>query len=99
MQIAAAFMKMRMGDDIKDIKTEKFFFEKRGGRGGKEGRDGKDKRGRKDGYGSKGDYPRRDEKGNKKKPRDVRMDGSGYDRREERRNNHYAALRIRTKKS
>ncbi len=99
MQIAAAFMKMRMGDDIKDIKTEKFFFEKRGGRGGKEGRDGKDKRGRKDGYGSKGDYSRRDEKGNKKKPRDVRMDGSGYDRREERRNNHYAALRIRTKKS
>lgn len=37
-QIAAAFMKMKLGDEIEDIRTEKFFFEKRpvkGGRGDK----------------------------------------------------------------
>lgn len=28
-QIAAAFMQMKLGDEIQDIKTEKFFFEKR----------------------------------------------------------------------
>ena len=45
MQIAAAFMKMKLGDEIEDIRTEKFFFEKRplkGGRGdrGKNGKNG-----------------------------------------------------------
>lgn len=37
-QIAAAFMKMKLGDEIEDIRTEKFFFERKpskGGRGGK----------------------------------------------------------------
>lgn len=40
-QIAAAFMKMKLGDEPKDIRAEKFFFEKKpfqGGRGGKGGR-------------------------------------------------------------
>lgn len=40
-QIAAAFMKMKLGDEIEDIRAEKFFFEKKpfqGGRGGKGGR-------------------------------------------------------------
>lgn len=42
-QIAAAFMKMKLGDEIEDIRTEKFFFEKRPGKGGRN--DGKDKGG------------------------------------------------------
>lgn len=40
-QIAAAFMKMKLGDEIEDIRAEKFFFEKKpfqGSRGGKGGR-------------------------------------------------------------
>lgn len=40
-QIAAAFMKMKLGDEPKDIRAEKFFFEKKpfqGGRGVKGGR-------------------------------------------------------------
>lgn len=55
-QIAAAFMKMKLGDEPKDIRAEKFFFEKkpfqggRGGKGGKSGFSGKDGRnGRPDG--------------------------------------------------
>lgn len=50
-QIAAAFMKMKLGDEIEDIQTEKFFFEKRGDqgrRGGRRGRGGQDKSGRGD---------------------------------------------------
>lgn len=34
-QIAAAFMKMKLGDEIEDIRTEKFFFEKRPGKNGR----------------------------------------------------------------
>lgn len=51
MQIAAAFMKMKLGDEIEDIQTEKFFFEKKGDqgrRGGRRGRGGQDKSGRGD---------------------------------------------------
>lgn len=40
-QIAAAFMKMKLGDEPKDIRTEKFFFEKKPGRGGRDGKDGR----------------------------------------------------------
>lgn len=69
-QIAAAFMKMKLGDEIEDIRTEKFFFEKRpakGGRGFDRNRGGDRSRGvygkksggpsggkKKDGYGAKG---------------------------------------------
>lgn len=56
-QIAAAFMKMKLGDEPKDIRAEKFFFEKKpfqGGRGGKSGFSGKDGRtGRPDGKDNK----------------------------------------------
>lgn len=61
-QIAAAFMKMKLGDEIEDIRTEKFFFEKRPFKGsrGDRGRSGYGKkpgsRGgdrNKDGYGAK----------------------------------------------
>ena len=60
-QIAAAFMKMKLGDEIEDIRAEKFFFEKKpfqGGRGGKGGRsDGRNGRtGRKGGDGSRSGY-------------------------------------------
>lgn len=34
-QIAAAFMKMKLGDEPKDIRTEKFFFEKKPFQGGR----------------------------------------------------------------
>lgn len=39
-QIAAAFMKMKLGDEIEDIRTEKFFFEKRPTKSGRSGRGG-----------------------------------------------------------
>lgn len=56
-QIAAAFMKMKLGDEPKDIRAEKFFFEKkpfRGGRGDKGGRNsGKSGFGGKDGRNGK----------------------------------------------
>jgi len=51
-QIAAAFMKMKLGDEPQEIRAEKFFFEKKpfqGGRGGKGGRND----GRNGGYGGK----------------------------------------------
>lgn len=37
-QIAAAFMKMKLGDEPKDIRTEKFFFEKKPFQGGRSGK-------------------------------------------------------------
>lgn len=46
-QIAAAFMKMKLGDEPQDIRAEKFFFEKKpfqGGRGGKGGSGGQENR-------------------------------------------------------
>lgn len=47
LELAAAFMKMKMGDDLKEIKTEKFHIKERGfGRGSRFGirRDGEKKR-------------------------------------------------------
>lgn len=153
-QLAAAFMKMKLGDEIEDIRTEKFFFEKRpirGGRGGNEknGRGGKggfgDKSGRggdknRGGYGSRGGksdknrdgYGARSGRGDKEKgsysgeakdrtkggfitkgeknkdkkekskyangkPRDVRRDGSAYNKRESDFGNRHSGLRIKTK--
>lgn len=79
-QIAAAFMKMKLGDEIEDIRAEKFFFERKpskGGRGGKGNKDGKSgygiKGGRdgKSGYGAKngkfGDKSKSGQNGGKKK--------------------------------
>ncbi|MBD5509530.1 MAG: DEAD/DEAH box helicase [Lachnospiraceae bacterium] len=129
-QIAAAFMKMKLGDEIKDIRTEKFFFEKKpgksargrdgkGGYGDKNGRSGKggygDKNGRsgKGGYGDKnsrsgkGSYSDKNSRGGKgsysdksnrnSKPKDVRRDGSAYDRRGDSFGSRYSGLRIKTK--
>lgn len=77
-QIAAAFMKMKLGDELEDIKTEKFFFEKKfGGRGGRRDRGGKDGRNDRDGRGSRGS--RSDRSG--RDGRDGRNDRGGRDGR------------------
>lgn len=123
-QIAAAFMKMKLGDEIEDIKTEKFFFERKGERGSRGNRSGRENRGRNESRSksenrssnegrSKGekrgengtDRERSDKRrpndkriNNSQKPRDVRKDGSSYDKRDLSRNSRAAALRIKTKK-
>ena len=120
-QLAAAFMKMKLGDEIKDIRTEKFFFEKklgkssqgRNGKGGKGGygdkygrngkggygdrnsRGGKSSYGDKNGRNGKGGYS--DKNGRSGKPKDVRRDGSAYDKRNDSFGTRYGALRIKTK--
>lgn len=94
-QIAAAFMQMQLGDEIEDIKGEKFFFEKKGNELGRGSRNkgkhdkyindrGTNQRGAKDR--SRGDKGRSDRGG---KGRDGRSGDS--------RNSRYAALRIKTK--
>ena len=93
-QIAAAFMKMKLGDEIEDIKAEKFFFERRGAdRGGRRGRDGQRSRGgqrSQEGQGKgKAARGRRSEAAGRM-PKDVRRDGS--------RNSRHASMRIKTKK-
>lgn len=86
-EIAAAFMQMKLGDEIEDIKSEKFSFERKtGGRGGnRDGRNKGDYRGSRGGkqkeYGQKS--------GRKSERRGSQGDGRG---------SHYAALRVRTKK-
>ena len=123
-QIAAAFMKMKLGDEIEDIKTEKFFFERKGERGSRGNRSGRENRGRNESRsksenrssnegrikgekrGKNGaDRERSDKRrpndkriNNSQKPRDVRRDGSSYDKRDLSRNSRAAALRIKTKK-
>lgn len=57
-QIAAAFMKMKLGDEIEDIRAEKFFFERKPAKGGRGSRNGdKNKGGDKsrNSYGKKSD--------------------------------------------
>lgn len=135
-QIAAAFMKMKLGDEIEDIRTEKFFFERKGdrvgrnsqrgrdscgGRGGrnesgdkggrssrnergdKGGRGGRNERGDKGGRSDRNRDRSRNERGDRNNygssmPKNVRRDGSSYDRREQSLSSRYAALRIKTKK-
>lgn len=100
LQYAAAFMKMKLGDDIEDIKPERFFTDwipkgrnKRGGDKAKPGRDKADRnrpdKNRENGYGRN--------RNDKNRP-DKSQSGRGYDRRDADRNNRYASLRIRTKK-
>lgn len=138
-QIAAAFMKMKLGDEIEDIKTEKFFFERKGDRGGRESRGGRGGRNERGDRGRRGERNDRNRDGNKNerrdrsrrsdrndyrdqgnragesgesrsenrrardngssKPKNLRRDGSSYDRREQSRSGRYAALRIKTKKA
>lgn len=52
-QIAAAFMKMKLGDEPQDIRTEKFFFEKKPFQGNSNGKGGRS--GGKSGFGAKND--------------------------------------------
>lgn len=88
-QIAAAFMKMKLGDEIEDIRTEKFFFEKKpfqgkGGRNDGRGRSG-GKGGQNDGGKNKGGDRKfvagkggdRDRSGYGKKPGDRGEKGKG----------------------
>lgn len=44
-QLAAAFMQMQLGDEIEDIKSEKFFFDKKEGRRGTKDSKGRQNRG------------------------------------------------------
>lgn len=50
-QIAAAFMKMKLGDEIEDIRAEKFFFERKPAKNARGGKGGSGARGSKDGRG------------------------------------------------
>lgn len=105
-QIAAAFMKMKLGDEIEDIKTEKFFFERKGERGGRGNRGRNDSRSKSEKRGRNGADRELSDKNRSngrringsQKPRDVRRDGSSYDKRDLGRNSRAAALRIKTKK-
>lgn len=83
-QIAAAFMQMKLGDEIEDIKPEKFFFDKKDTKRG--ARDGAGRSGRKNDSRQKGTKSDSQPYGGKRKP---------YT---ESRNSRYAALRIKTKK-
>lgn len=123
-QIAAAFMKMKLGDEIEDIKTEKFFFEKKGDRSGRGSRGGRNESGDRRGRSSRserGDRSARSvrserddrcvrsvrgERDNRSghsarkndgMPKNVRRDGSGYDKRAQN-SGRYAAMRIKTRK-
>lgn len=108
MQIAAAFMKMQLGDEIEDIKAEKFFFEKRGGdrsrgrdRGGRGNRNDRGYRGSRDNKDSRDNRNNRDN-GRGRRDRYAgergRSERGTADRKEDFRNSRYAALRIKTKK-
>ena len=105
-QIAAAFMKMKLGDEIEDIKTEKFFFERKGERGGRGNRGRNESRSKSEKRGRNGADRERSDKNRSngrringsQKPRDVRRDGSSYDKRDLGRNCRAATLRIKTKK-
>lgn len=91
LQYAAAFMKMKMGDDIEDIKQDGFFSEfmpKKKKRGDDRNRNDRNKSGR--------GGARKDNFDNGKPYRS--RTGRSHDIREANNNNRYAALRIRTKK-
>lgn len=97
LQYAAAFMKMKMGDDIEDIKQDGFFSELMSGKKKRRG-DDKNRNDR-----NKFDRNKSDRSGTyKDKSDDGRpyksRTGRSHDRREANNNNRYAALRIRTKK-
>lgn len=84
-QIAAAFMKMKLGDEIEDIKTEKFFFERKGERGsrGNRGRNESHSKGENRGRNesrSKGEKRGKNgadrERSDKRRPNDKRINNS-----------------------
>ena len=113
LQYAAAFMKMKLGDDIEDIKPERSPLEwvtqgRRGkrdnGAGGRFG-GGRAERGN---AGRNGSGRRREDRSDRNGGRkertekgraDRNRDGRSYDRGSADRNSRYAVLRIKTKKS
>ncbi|MCI8359112.1 MAG: DEAD/DEAH box helicase [Lachnospiraceae bacterium] len=113
LQYAAAFMKMKLGDDIEDIKPERSPLEwvtqgRRGkrdnGAGGRFG-GGRAERGN---AGRNGSGRRREDRSDRNGGRkertekgraDRNRDGKSYDRGSADRNSRYAVLRIKTKKS
>jgi ATP-dependent RNA helicase DeaD len=62
-QIAAAFMKMKLGDDIEDIKDEKFFMDRRGSRNGRRNRYDRGNRSEQDGRRGRSNRDGRDNHG------------------------------------
>ena len=83
-QIAAAFMQMKLGDEIEDIKSEKFFFDKKDAKHG--ARESKGRQNRRNDFRQKSKKDDRQSYDGKRKP---------Y---AENRNSRYASLRIKTKK-
>ena len=96
-EIAAAFMQMKLGDEIEDIRQEKFFFEKRPGSRGK-GNGGRGSYHKHDGHERRGDAR---SGRSRSSDRGREYDGRKNDRgkfRGEGRNGYYASLRVKTKK-
>lgn len=115
LQYAAAFMKMKLGDDLEDIKPERspldWVTQGRKGRGGERsgGRFGGGRTDRRN-AGQDSSGRRRDDRdrsgrngGNKERADRNKTErgrsGRGYDRNGSERNSRYAMLRIKTKKS
>ncbi|MCI8897542.1 MAG: DEAD/DEAH box helicase [Lachnospiraceae bacterium] len=100
-EIAAAFMQMKLGDEIEDIRQEKFFFEKRPGSRGK-GNSGRSSYHKHDGHERRGDARSgRSRSSDRGREYDGRAEGRKNDRgkfRGEGRNGYYASLRVKTKK-
>lgn len=104
-QIAAAFMQMKLGEEIEDIREEKFFFDRKDGRHGGSGRQG-GRGGRQ--RGGRNVSGRQSERGGgpDQRSRDSVRDGSARrngqggrgNERDNRHNGRYAALRIKTRK-
>ena len=102
-QIAAAFMQMKLGEEIEDIREEKFFFEKKERRRGPAGRGDSGRRSGRTGRGDSGRRSGRDGGRLDQGSRDSARGGSGRQggrgsERDGRNNSRYAALRIKTKK-
>ena len=86
-QIAAAFMKMKLGDELEEIKADRFFMERKD-----RGRDGR-RGGRK---GGKDSFSAKSFRG---RPKDVRFDGRGFDRKKQGKDRAGSSkVSVRTKK-
>lgn len=78
-QIAAAFMQMKLGDEIEDIREEKFFFDRKEGRrsaGRQSGRNGRSNVGRQSGRDGRGSWNEHGSRGGKNS-RGEAADGQG----------------------
>lgn len=104
-QIAAAFMQMKLGEELEDIREEKFFFDRKDGRRSESGRQsgrggrqrsGRNVSGRQNERGGGPDQRSRDSA----REGSARRNGQGGrgSERDSRNNSRYAALRIKTRK-